>query len=137
MARMEIGTAGVEKRRPLSPHLQIYRPMLTMVMSIAHRITGAVLYLGTLLLAWFLIAAAIGNGAFETAALCFNSVPGKAILFGFTWALFHHLLGGMRHIIWDAGYGFEAKQREWLAQATLFGGIALTAAVWVTAYFIQ
>ncbi len=136
MARIEIGTAGAEKRRPLSPHLQIYRPMLTMVMSIAHRITGAALYLGTLLLAWFLIAAAIGTGAFETAAFCFNSVPGKAILFGFSWALFHHLLGGMRHIIWDAGYGFEPKQREWLAQATLFGGIALTASVWVAAYFI-
>ncbi len=107
-----------------------------MVMSIAHRITGAALYLGTLLLAWFLIAAAIGHSAFETAAFCFNSVPGKAILFGFSWALFHHLLGGMRHIIWDAGYGFEPKQREWLAQATLFGGIALTASVWVAAYFI-
>jgi succinate dehydrogenase / fumarate reductase, cytochrome b subunit len=137
MARLEIGPSGVEKRRPISPHLQIYRPMLTMMMSIAHRITGAALYLGMLLLAWFLIAASIGGGTFETAAFCFNSIPGKLILFGFTWALFHHLLGGMRHIIWDAGYGFEAKEREWLAQATLFGGIGLTALVWVIAYFIQ
>ena len=137
MARLEIGPSGVEKRRPLSPHLQIYRPTLTMIMSIAHRITGAALYLGTLLLAWFLIAASIGGGTFETAALFFNSIPGKLILFGFTWALCHHLLGGMRHIIWDAGYGFEAKEREWLAQATLFGGIGLTALVWVIAYLIQ
>jgi succinate dehydrogenase / fumarate reductase, cytochrome b subunit len=136
MSRVEIGPGGAEKRRPLSPHLQIYRPMLTMVMSIAHRITGAALYLGTLLLAWFLIAASIGDGPFETAALCFNSLPGKAILFGFTWALFHHLLGGIRHIIWDAGLGFGVKEREWLAQASLFGGIALTALVWVIAYLI-
>ncbi len=121
-------------RRPLSPHLQIYRPMLTMVMSIAHRITGAALYLGTLLLAWFLIAASAGGKAFETAAYCFNSIPGKVILFGFSWALFHHLLGGIRHIIWDTGHGFEPKERELLAQQTLVGGIALTAAVWVIAY---
>jgi succinate dehydrogenase / fumarate reductase, cytochrome b subunit len=129
--------SGVEKRRPLSPHLQVYRPMLTMMMSIAHRITGAALYVGILLLAWFLVAASIGGKTFETAAHCFNSIPGRVILFGFTWALFHHLLGGMRHIIWDAGYGFEAKEREWLAQATLFGGVALTATVWVMAYLIQ
>jgi succinate dehydrogenase / fumarate reductase, cytochrome b subunit len=136
MSKVEIGRGGAEKRRPLSPHLQIYRPMLTMVMSIAHRITGAALYLGTLLLAWFLIAASIGDGPFETAALCFNSLPGKVILFGFTWTLFHHLLGGIRHIIWDAGLGFGVKEREWLAQASLFGGIALTALVWVIAYLI-
>jgi succinate dehydrogenase / fumarate reductase, cytochrome b subunit len=137
MARVETDVSGVEKRRPLSPHLQIYRPMLTMVMSIAHRITGAVLYFGTLLLAWFLIAAAIGGGTFELAAYCFNSIPGRVILFGFTWALIHHFLGGIRHIIWDTGHGFEPKEREWLAQTTLYGGIALTAAVWVIAYLIQ
>lgn len=134
---METGPGGVEQRRPLSPHLQIYRPMLTMMMSIAHRITGAALYLGTLLLAWFLIAASIGDGTFESAAFCFNSIPGKVILFGFTWALFHHLLGGMRHIIWDAGLGFEAQEREFLAQATLIGGLVLTILVWVIASFIR
>lgn len=134
MARREIGVSGPGMRRPLSPHLQIYRPMLTMVMSIAHRITGAALYFGTLLLAWFLIAASAGGKAFETAAYCFNSIPGKVILFGFSWALFHHLLGGIRHIIWDTGHGFEPKERELLAQQTLVGGIALTAAVWVIAY---
>jgi succinate dehydrogenase / fumarate reductase, cytochrome b subunit len=137
VARLEIGPSGVEKRRPLSPHLQIYRPMLTMMMSIAHRITGAALYLGTVLLAWFLIATSIGGSTFETAAFCFNSIAGKVILFAFTWALFHHLLGGIRHIIWDAGLGFEAQEREFLAQATLIGGIALTVLVWVIASFIQ
>ena len=134
MARVEIGVNEPEKRRPLSPHLQIYRPMLTMAMSIAHRITGAALYLGTLLLTWFLVAAAAGGRAFEAAAYFFNSIPGKAVLFGFSWALFHHLLGGIRHIIWDTGRGFEPKERELLAQQTLFGGIVLTVAVWAIAY---
>jgi succinate dehydrogenase / fumarate reductase cytochrome b subunit len=67
MTEPEFGASGIEKRRPLSPHLQIYRPMLTMTMSIAHRITGAALYFGTLLLAWFLIAVSTGGGAFSAA----------------------------------------------------------------------
>jgi len=136
MAEGESGASGLEQRRPLSPHLQIYRPMLTMIMSIAHRITGVALYLGTLLLAWFLIAASTGPGAYAAAASFVNSIPGKLILFGFTWALFHHLLGGIRHIIWDAGDGFEHPQREWLAQATLYGGIILTACVWAIALLV-
>ena len=109
MTYVEPGGSGLEKRRPLSPHLQIYRPMLTMIMSIAHRITGAALYFGTLLLAWLLIAASTGADAYATAASCVNSLPGKLILFGFTWALFHHLLGGIRHVIWDSGHGFCAS----------------------------
>jgi succinate dehydrogenase / fumarate reductase, cytochrome b subunit len=137
MSKVEPGVSGIEKRRPLSPHLQIYRPMLTMMMSIAHRVTGAALYLGTLLLAWFLIAASAGAGAYELAAQFLNSIAGKLILFGFTWALFHHLLGGIRHIVWETGHGLEHPQREWLAQATLCGGIALTLIVWGIAYAIR
>ena len=117
-------------RRPLSPHLQIYRPMLTMMMSIVHRITGAALYAGTVLLAWYLIALAMGPGAFESAAWFLNSIVGQLILLGFTWALFHHLLGGIRHFLWDAGYGMDHPQREWLAQGTLVGGLVLTILVW-------
>ncbi|MGA7384757.1 MAG: succinate dehydrogenase, cytochrome b556 subunit [Methylocella sp.] len=136
MTERESGASVIEKRRPLSPHLQIYRPMLTMMMSIAHRITGAALYFGTLLLAWFLIAVSTGGGAYDAAAYCLNSAGGKLILFGFTWALFHHLLGGIRHSIWDTGHGFEHPQREWLALATLFGGIVLTVTVWTIAYLV-
>jgi succinate dehydrogenase / fumarate reductase, cytochrome b subunit len=95
------------------------------------------LYLGTLLLAWFLIAASAGAGAYELAAQFLNSIAGKLILFGFTWALFHHLLGGIRHIVWETGYGLEHPQREWLAQATLYGGIALTLIVWGIAYAVR
>ncbi len=119
----------------MSPHLQIYRPTLTMMMSIAHRITGMALYGGTILLAWFLIAASSGPDAFATASFVFNSIIGKLVLFGFTWALFHHLLGGVRHIIWDAGYGLDHPQREWLAKGTLIGGAALTLLAWIIAIF--
>ncbi len=107
-----------------------------MMMSIAHRITGIALYAGTLLLAWFLIAAASGPGAFAAAAWFLNSIIGKFILFGFTWALFHHLLGGVRHIIWDNGYGLDDPEREWLARATLIGGGVLTLLVWIIAMIL-
>jgi len=135
MTEVKLGPGSAEARRPLSPHLQIYRPTLTMMMSIAHRITGAALYAGTLLLAWFLIAASSGADAFAVAASCMDSIVGRLVLFGFTWALFHHLLGGVRHMIWDTGHGFAHPQREWLAQATLIGGGVLTLIVWVIAFF--
>lgn len=133
----EMTNAAGRARRPLSPHLQIYRPMLTMMMSIVHRITGGILYVGTLLLAWYLIAAATDAGAFATVAAFLNSIIGQLILFGFTWALFHHLLGGLRHFVWDAGYGMDHPAREYLAQATLIGGIVLTVVVWIAAYFLR
>ena len=111
--------------RPLSPHLQIYRPMLTMMMSIVHRITGVGLYFGTLLLAWWLISVASPNGyaRFEWFA---DSWIGRLILFGYTWALIHHMLGGIRHLIWDTGRGFGPSEREWLVAANLIGSIAIT-----------
>ena len=126
-----------ESRRPLSPHLQIYRPMLTMMMSIAHRITGVGLYVGTLLLAWWLIAASMDAKTFETASWFMASPIGRLVLFGFTWSLFHHLMGGLRHFVWDFGYGMDHPQREYLAQATLVGGLVLTILVWILAYAMR
>lgn len=117
--------------RPLSPHLQIYKPMLTMVMSIVHRITGAALYVGTLLLVWWLIAAATGSQSFETFQAVAGSPLGLLVLFGYTWALMHHMLGGLRHFIWDLGHGFEHPMREYLAVATLAGSITLTVLLWI------
>lgn len=131
MTEVEVNRS--RSRRPLSPHLQIYRPTLTMMMSIAHRITGIALYGGTLLLAWYLIAAASGPGPFATASWFMSSFLGVIILLGFAWALFHHLLGGLRHIIWDAGYGLDDPEREWLAKGTLIGGGALTLIVLIIA----
>jgi succinate dehydrogenase / fumarate reductase cytochrome b subunit len=112
--------------RPLSPHLQVYRLLFTMVMSIVHRITGAGLYVGTLLLAWYLIATASGPEAHATVTWFMGSLLGRLILFGYTWALFHHMLGGLRHFVWDFSYGFDPVWRMRLAQATLGGSIALT-----------
>ena len=137
MAGTDGRTAPGAVRRPLSPHLQIYRPMLTMMMSIVHRITGVALYAGTVLLAWYLIALAMGPDAFETAAWFLNSIVGQLILLGFTWALFHHLLGGVRHFVWDAGYGMDHPARETLAQATLVGGLVLTVAVWAISFALR
>ncbi|MGA2491920.1 MAG: succinate dehydrogenase, cytochrome b556 subunit [Roseiarcus sp.] len=123
--------------RPLSPHLGIYRFTLTMAMSIAHRITGAGLYVGTLLLAWFLLAASMDASAFAYFSGFIQSIFGRLILIGFTWALFHHLLGGVRHLIMDAGYGMEHPEREQLAQATLIGGLVLTLVVWAIVLAVE
>jgi succinate dehydrogenase / fumarate reductase cytochrome b subunit len=120
--------------RPLSPHLSIYRPMLTMMMSIAHRITGFALYFGTLLIAWWLLAAASGPNGYAGVGSFFNSWFGRLVLFGYTWALMHHMLGGIRHLIWDTGRGFGAHEREWLALATLVGSISLTIVIWILGY---
>jgi succinate dehydrogenase / fumarate reductase cytochrome b subunit len=123
--------------RPLSPHLGIYRFTLTMAMSIGHRITGAGLYVGALLLAWFLLAASMDASAFAYFSGFIQSFFGRLILFGFTWALFQHLLGGVRHLIMDAGYGMDDPEREQMAQATLIGGFVLTLVVWAIGYAVR
>lgn len=135
MAELEASTStGARRARPISPHLQIYKPMLTMMMSIVHRITGAALYFGILLLAWWLIAAAAGPNAYANFEWFIGSFIGSLVLFGYTWALIHHLLGGIRHLIWDTGHGFEPSEREFLALATIVGSIALTILVWIVGY---
>lgn len=116
--------------RPLSPHLQIYKPTITMVMSVLHRITGAALFFGTLLLVVFLVALASGKTSFTMAQAVYGSWIGKLVLFGYTWALFQHMCGGIRHFIWDTGAGLERETRMKLAWATFFGSLALTALVW-------
>jgi succinate dehydrogenase / fumarate reductase cytochrome b subunit len=122
--------------RPLSPHAQIYRWPLPMAMSILHRITGGGLYFGTLLVAWWLIAAGSGPNAYGTVSAFINSFFGRLILFGYTWALIHHMLGGIRHLIWDTGRGFAPTEREWLALATIVGSVLLTLILWMIGYFV-
>ena len=135
MAELEASTSmGARRSRPISPHLQIYRPMLSMMMSIVHRITGAALYFGMALVAWWLLAAASGPNAYATFEWAVGNIVGQIVLFGFTWALLHHMLGGIRHLIWDLIYGFEPAEREMLVLASLIGSIALTIIVWVIGY---
>lgn len=123
---------GTGPKRPLSPHLQIYTPLINMVMSILHRITGAALYFGTLLLAWWLIAAAAGPGYFDFVSGIMGSWPGRLVLIGYTWALIHHMLGGVRHFIWDFGKGFDLKTIDLLSWGTIVLSVLLTAAIWLT-----
>jgi succinate dehydrogenase / fumarate reductase, cytochrome b subunit len=126
-----------ETNRPLSPHLQIYGWSWTMAMSVMHRVTGAALYAGTLLLAAWLVAAASGRASFETAQWLAASWFGRLVLFGYTFALLHHMLGGIRHFIWDMGHGFELSQRMNLAKATLFISAPATVLVWIIAYLVR
>ena len=102
-----------------------------MAMSIAHRISGIALYVGVLLLAWFLIAASADASSFAVVSGFLGSFIGQVVLFLLTWALFHHLVGGVRHIVWDAGYGLDAPLRDQLAWATLIGGFVLSVLVWI------
>jgi succinate dehydrogenase / fumarate reductase cytochrome b subunit len=117
--------------RPLSPHLSVYRPLINMVMSILHRITGVALYLGTLLLAAWLIAAATGEGPFGRINSFFAHPVGRIVLFGYTWVLLHHMLGGLRHLVWDTGRGFSIAQVNALSWLTIIGSVLLTLALWM------
>lgn len=125
------------RQRPLSPHLQVYRLIPTMLMSIVHRITGAALYVGTLLVAWWLIAAATSESYFEFVNGLYGSWLGRLVLFGYTWALLHHMLGGLRHLVWDTGTAMDKQTATKLAWATLAGSVTLTVLVWVAGYMAR
>ena len=120
-------------KRPMSQHLQIYRPLVNMVMSILHRITGAALYIGTALLTWWLMAAATGEKYFNYVNDIFGSPLGKLILFGYTWALIHHMLGGLRHLYWDTGRGFDLDMIDKLSWGSIIASVALTLLIWIGA----
>jgi succinate dehydrogenase / fumarate reductase cytochrome b subunit len=133
---MKMSEAKAPAARPLSPHLSIYRPMLSMMMSIVHRVTGAALYFGTLLLVWWLLAAASGPVAYATFQSAASSIIGRLVLFGYTWALVHHMLGGLRYLIWDTGRGLGATEREFMVRANLAGSIILTIVLWVVGGYL-
>jgi succinate dehydrogenase / fumarate reductase cytochrome b subunit len=120
-------------QRPLSPHLQIYRPQLTSVLSIMHRFAGIALAVGTLLLVCWVISAAAGPAAFAALQHFLASWFGYLILFGWTVALFYHLCNGIRHLFWDAGYGFELKTAYSSGYAVLAGTAVLTVLAWILA----
>ncbi|NVP53786.1 succinate dehydrogenase, cytochrome b556 subunit [Mycoplana rhizolycopersici] len=128
---------NVTKGRPLSPHLQIYKPIPTMVMSIVHRITGGALYFGTVLVAWWLIAAAMGEGYYNWVSWFFGTWIGMVILFGYTWALFHHMLGGLRHFVWDTGHGYEKHLSTKIAKIMPIVSVALTVLTWVIGFLVR
>ena len=118
------------RERPLSPHLQVYRWQITMTMSILHRATGVGLVAGAFGLAWWLMAAAVGGGQYATAAACLASPFGKFLLFGFSLALVYHLLNGLRHLLWDIGWGFDIPDVYRSGWTVAVLTLALTAAIW-------
>lgn len=132
-----MSSSASHSNRPLSPHLSIYKPIPTMVMSILHRATGIALYAGTILVAWWLIAAASGPDYFAFVQGFFGSWFGRLVLFGYTWALMHHLLGGFRHFIWDAGAMFDKHVATKMAWATLAGSVVLTILIWIIGYAVR
>ena len=130
-------SAGATKPRPLSPHISIYKPIPTMVMSIMHRVTGAALYFGTILVAWWLISAATGPASFETANWFFGSILGRLILIGYTWALVHHMLGGIKHLVQDTGAALGDQLTTRLARMHPFISVVLTILVWIVGYAVR
>jgi succinate dehydrogenase / fumarate reductase, cytochrome b subunit len=124
-------------RRPVSPHLQIYRLTPTMAMSIAHRITGMGLYLGIALLVLWLFAAASGPRYYDAYSTLATGWFGLLALFVFTWILLHHMLGGIRYLIWDTGKWTGRSSARRLALWTLIGSVSLTLLVWIIVFFTR
>lgn len=131
-----MATPTLDQNRPLSPHLQVWRPTITYVMSIVHRITGAALYFGTVLFVIWVVAAASGPDAFESVSWLYGSVIGQIVLFGYTWALMHHMLGGIRHFIWDFQVAMDPPAANKLGWATVIGSVSLTILIWVVGYIV-
>ena len=119
-----------QRARPLSPHLQVYQPQITSTMSIMHRIAGILLSFGAFGLALWLVAVAQGGETYERVAACAGSPFGKIVLFGFSMALVYHLLNGIRHLLWDAGWGFEIPQVYKSGYTVLVLTVVFTAAIW-------
>ena len=117
--------------RPLSPHLQIYRWYFTMALSIAHRVSGAALAAGLVLLTWWLVALASGPDYFALVQGVMHNVLGGLILFGYTFVLLYHLANGIRHLAWDAGWGFEKEQARQSGMLVLGAAGGLTLLVWM------
>jgi succinate dehydrogenase / fumarate reductase cytochrome b subunit len=117
-------------QRPLSPHLQIYRPQITSVLSITHRATGLALAIGSWLLVWWLLAAAAGRDAFATAQWFWGSWIGLLLLFGWSYSLFYHLCNGIRHLVWDCGYGFDLRTTYRTGWTVLIVSLVLTLLAW-------
>ena len=109
-----------------------------MTMSIVHRITGGALYFGTVILAAWLVGGR--DRPVGPSIRCNGSsarILGRLVLFGYTWALIHHMLGGMRHLVWDTGYGFGPEAREQLRRGQLIGSVVLTILIWIVAYAVR
>ena len=118
-------------KRPLSPHLQVYRLPLTAMMSITHRATGIANIIGLLVMTWWLVSLSNGPDAYTYFLSFADSIVGKIVLLGWTWSIFYHLCNGVRHLFWDAGYLFEIKNAYIASCVVLATSLALTAMTWL------
>ena len=127
---------AAKRPRPLSPNVQIYRPQLTSVLSVLNRISGIVLSLGAVALVVWLLAAAAGPRAFSIVQGEVASWAGQIVLFGFTFAFFLHLCGGIRHLVWDTVHGFELRSIYISGWMVVAASVVLTLAAWVISLLI-
>jgi succinate dehydrogenase / fumarate reductase cytochrome b subunit len=127
-------SSGTNSDRPLSPHLQIYKPQITSVLSILHRMTGAALAVGTLMLVWLLLAAASGPAAYDMFMNFCASPLGIFMLAGWSFALYYHMCNGVRHLIWDTGYLFKIENARLGGWVVLASSLLLTALTWGFVY---
>ena len=125
---------ATQKQRPLSPHLLIYRPQITSVLSITHRFAGVALSFGALVLTYWLTSAAYGPEAFARAQGALGSWFGRLVLFALTFALFFHLCNGIRHLVWDVGIGLDLETARMTGYVAIGVAAALTLFVWIWAF---
>ena len=130
-------TDGTTVRRPLSPHLQVYKPQITSVLSIMNRISGVGSSVGTLLMVWWIVAAASGPAALATVDGFLGSPFGLLVMFGWTAAMVYHFVGGLRHLAWDAGYGFELPRVHMTGWAAVIATVVLTVAIFGAGVFLM
>jgi succinate dehydrogenase / fumarate reductase cytochrome b subunit len=123
-------------QRPLSPHLQVYKPQMSSTTSIFHRGTGIMLGIGTILLTYWLVTAATAPGAFAIAQAIFASWVGKLVLFGFTFCLCYHFCNGIRHLFWDMGKGFELPAMHRSGRLMIGAAVVLTIVIWILAFVL-
>ena len=120
-------------KNPLSPHLQIYRWHISSLLSITHRISGVINFISLILIIFWLVALSLGENNYESFLLMINSFFGKFILIGFTWSMSFHVLGGIRHLFWDLGYGFEIKTANISGIIVIISSLVLTIIFWLLA----
>lgn len=126
----------MSRQRPLSPHLQIYKPQLTSLLSILHRATGVALSIGSVILVSWVVALSLGETAYSSYSMIINSWFGKLVLFGFTFGLFYHLSNGIRHLFWDAGYGYDIKVAYTSGTLVIISSLTLTIVTWFIVLFV-
>lgn len=118
-------------KRPMSPHMQVWKWHVTMLGSILHRATGMANYVGAILVVAWLFAATLGQDSYDQFAAIVGSIPGQVILFGFTVSVAYHLLNGIRHLVWDIGHGFQPKFASFTGSLVILLSIVAAVAIWV------